>query len=341
MDIFHTHAKATTMQLVNRVADIHKLAREICFKFGVKVLSHNDHINEALDPNHLEYAGWTAEENQNYKEARLRYDSKVLLAYPNGVPFGVISIEKVTKNGQVSDLYNFSSHFVSKDRGRGDDRQTRKSSTILNLLKAIAKDCHLNSETEGFKSVFTRCLLEDIHEEVKSSFKIPHVGLLRDDASEALVNFYKHNKLITDPSTLKDIDNYAQKVIERNAKLDELQAAVNRFKTEVYMLCTVSMSPAIVVGKIKYEGGLNNWSVESVQSYASVDDVPPELMLTYKMWRTKHETKYDFSEELLPRRTDYDPDFEVVPLSRTHRGMSHFDVVRTLVTPVIETTHVN
>lgn len=338
MDIFHTHAKATTMQLVNRVADIHKLAREICFKFGVKVLSHNDHINEALDPNYVEYAGWTAEENEDYKEKRLRYDSKVLLAYPNGTPFGVISLEKSTTRGQSGDLYKFSSHFVSKDRGRGDDRQTRKSTTVLNLLKAIAKDCHLRSETEAFSSVFTRGLVDEIYEEVKDTIKIPYTGSLRDDTNIALVNFYKNNKLITDPNTLKEIDAYAQKIVERDAKLNELGSTVDRFKAGVYILGTVTHSPVIVVGKLKYKDQ-NRWDVESVQSYASVDDIPPELMLTYKMWRTKHETKYDFSEGLLPRRTDYDADFDVVPLSRTHRGMSHFDVVRMLVTPVMEPAH--
>lgn len=338
MDIFHTHAKATTMQLVNRVADIHKLAKEICFKFGVKVLSHNNHIDEAIDPNHVEYPGWTPEENADYKERRLRYDSKVLLAYPNGVPFGVISLEKATTRGQSGDLYRFSSHFVSKDRGRGDDRQTRKSASILNLLKAIAKDCHIKSEEEGFKSVFTRCILEDIYEVVKHSFNIPYTGILRDHAAEALVNFYKDNKLITDTNALRDIDNYAQKIVERDAKLNELRTTVERFRTNIYTLCTVSMSPAIIVGKLKHVDK-EKWEVESVQSYASVDDIPPEVMLTYKMWRTKHETNYDFSEELLPRRTSYDSDFDVVPLSRTHRGMSHFDEVRMLVTPVMEPAH--
>jgi len=165
--MYHTLANANTIEFIEQHLPVRQLARELCHKFNVFVMSHNENTNR----------------------------KKVHLTRESGIPFCSIRTEYVENQaGEEVVKYIVESPMVQKDKGRGEDRHCRESINLRALLKTLEKDYDANGQELDFGfmfneryKLFTR--LEDRAERVfrvgwGSSISIDH------DAALSVLKFF-------------------------------------------------------------------------------------------------------------------------------------------------------
>jgi hypothetical protein len=282
MNIFHKLAKQETIDYVNNKPDLFRLVAELSNQFKVKALDY--HI----------------------------VGQKVLLVEDSGVPFGVASINGNSK-GELN--YQFNAPFIEKERGRGSDRSARKSIKLPTLIKLLKKD-----HKEKYEPSINRLLYSRLPEVIQDSiFSV--VGQDRysrdigQDATKALIGFFTEQKMITDSAILKTIDEYVVKMKEGEEKKLQRESKLDAFKTDLHLIMECD-NPTFLAGTLKYDATANKYLVhEDVNCYTSIEDLEqtqPQLMLSYKMYRVGMENKIDFDEDIVPRKDNYFPDFEVI-----------------------------
>jgi len=297
MNIFHRLCKQDTIDLVSVTPDLLRLVAELCQQFKVKVLDHN--------------------RDSDYK-------MRILLAENNGVPFGIASTDQNNK-GVLT--YRFQAMFIEKARGRGTDRMSRESVKLPALMKLLKKD-HEENYMLSINQMLSR-IPEIIQDEIK---KVVGAGrYMRDigsDATKALLGFYTEQKMITDPQIIKTIDEYILQLKQIDEKKAQLDSKMVEYKTDLHFMLECG-NHTFIAGTLKYDVTTNKYSLhEDVNCYASIEDLEqtqPQLMLSYKMYRTGVENKVEFREGFVPRRDNYSPDFEVITHYVTSSGMPQAD----------------
>lgn len=342
MEIYHPHTKVDTMQVVHRFAELHMLVRELCHTFKVRVLTHNRKSFTEVE----EYLANKTEATDEYKHHRLSRNARIMLVYPSGVPFGVAFLTDVNNKGNEELGYAFMAPFTAKNRGRGEDRYARKSTNIQALIKTIKKEGPPH-EGAALRSIYMQNLYSNIQDSVRTEAKIPwrnpDVGR---DTLVALLDFYLHNKMITDESSLKEINKAKALDDEIKTKNNECEEMLNRYKTDMHIVTRFTQSPILTVARLTYNTTREDYEVvhDSLKCYSSVDEMPSDLMLTYKMWRTKHETKMKFKpDQFFPSVNggEYCSDFDVFINSHTFNAFGPLNHLRYFVTPIMSQANGN
>ena len=289
MNIFHRLVKQDTIDFVAATPDLLRLVAELCQQFKVKVLDHN--------------------RDDDYK-------LRILLAQDNGVPFGVASAD--ASKGKL--VYRFTAPFIEKERGRGQDRATRESIKLPALMKLLKKD-HEENYMPSINHMLSRIpdiVKDEITKVVGSERFLRDIG---SNTTRALIAFYAEQKMITDPEIIKSIDEYISHMKKNDEKKAQLNSKISEYKTDLHFMMECG-NHTFIAGTLKYEITEDRYLLhEDVNCYASVEDLEqtqPQLMLSYKMYRTGVENKVEFREGYVPRRDHYSPDFEVI----THYFMS-------------------
>ena len=343
MEIFHAHVQADTIQVVNRIPELQTLIRELCHRFKVQAISHNrKFIKDYMDPAHVVYTSYTPEENEKAKQETIRKATRVLLAYPSGVPFGVAFIKTINNKGNEQLAYAFSSNFTVKERGRGEDRFVRESASIQSLMKSIQK-CNPLHEQQMFRRLYSVGIRDTVESRIKTEIKLPWRNPdVSREVTMALIDYFLEGKKITDDGFVDEI----KKAVDLRAEIDnkhaEIKSAINEFCKEIYVIGRIATSPTISVARAKYNETDNTFDiVGDIKCYASVDDLPRDLLLTYKMWKIKHETKYDFSSKPLPNADSWCSDFNVLTETNNVQGFNSLNRMTYFATPVMDQANGN
>jgi len=301
MNIFHRLCKQDTIDLVSATPDLLRLVAELCQQFKVKVLDHNRDTDHKM---------------------------RILLAENNGVPFGVASTDQNNK-GVLT--YRFQAMFIEKERGRGTDRMSRESVKLPALMKLLKKD-HEENYMPSINQMLSRIpdiIKDEIQKVVGTGRYMRDIG---SDATKALLGFYTEQKMITDPQIIKTIDEYILQLKQIDEKKAQLDSKMVEYKTDLHFMLECG-NHTFIAGTLKYDVTTNKYSLhEDVNCYASIEDLEqtqPQLMLSYKMYRTGVENKVEFREGFVPRRDNYSPDFEVITHYVTSSGMPQAEACNT------------
>lgn len=343
MEIFHAHVQADTIQVVSRIPELQTLIRELCHRFKVQAISHNrKFVKDYMDPAHVIYTSYTPEENERAKEETLRKATRVLLAYPSGVPFGVAFIKTINNKGNEQLAYAFSSNFTVKERGRGEDRFVRESTNIQSLMKSIQK-CNPLHEQQMFRKLYSIGIHDTVQSRVKAEIKLPWRSPdVSREATMALIDYFLEGKKITDDGFVDEIKKAVDLRAEIDKKHAEIESTVNEFCKEIYVIGRIATSPTISVARAEYNKAHDTFEIiGDIKCYASVDDLPRDLLLTYKMWKIKHETKLNFSLRSIPNADSWCSDFNVLLETNNIQGFNSLNRVTYFATPVMDQANGN
>jgi hypothetical protein len=279
--MYHTLAHAKTIEFIEQQLPVRQLARELCHKFNVFVMSH---------------------ENTSR--------GKVHLTRESGVPFCSIRTE-YTENQAGNEVvkYVVESPMVQKDKGRGQDRHCRESINLRALLKTLEKDYDANGKeldldfmfNESYK-LFTR--LEDRAERVFRVGWNSSISIDSDAALSVLKHFFEKEP-INDKAQAALEAKYKEHLVNVDKKSKVIEFT-NRFVTDCLLLVKYDNYPA-VVAKVSFKMDENNkikLSVhDRVKCYAEESALAadyPELVITMKMFNTKNKVSDSNSEDLYP-----------------------------------------
>jgi hypothetical protein len=280
--MYHTLAHAKTIEFIEQQLPVRQLARELCHKFNVFVMSHD--------------------EDKNRKKVHLTRES--------GTPFCSIRTE-YTENQAGNEVvkYVVESPMVQKDKGRGQDRHCRESINLRALLKTLEKDYDDNGQeldldfmfNERYK-LFTR--LEDRAERVFRVGWNSSISIDSDAALSVLRHFFEKEP-INDKAQAALEAKYKEHLVnvDKRSKVIEF---TNRFVTDCLLLVKYDNCPAIVA-KVSFKVDENNkikLSVhDGVKCYAEESALAadyPELVITMKMFNTKNKVSDNNLEDLYP-----------------------------------------
>lgn len=342
MEIYHPLTKADTMQVVHRFAELHTLVRELCHTFKVQVLTHN----RKGFTDQEDYMNNRTSATDEYKHHNLMRTARIMLVHPSGMPFGTAFIKDVNNKGNEELGYAFMAPFTQKNKGRGEDRYARKSTSLQSLIKTIKKEGPPH-ENAAFNAIYVRESHAHLEKAAEQSVKIPWRGPdVCRETLVALLDFYLHGKMITDTSSLKEIDKAKVLDNEITQKKEEFKGLLDRYKTDMHIVTRFTQSPLLTVGRLTYNAEKDDYELihGSLKCYSSVDEMPSDLVVTYKMWRTKHESKMDFkSDAFFPstRSDEYCSDFDVFINRKSCNAFGPLNDLFYLITPVMDQTNGN
>jgi hypothetical protein len=100
-------------------------------------------------------------------------------------------------------------------------------------------------------------------------------------------------------------------VSEKEAEDKATEDAKSAF-SEAYVLCVCDNEP-MSFGKIKLNDNKEYEFTEPMKSYLSLEELPVEFLVQYKMWRTARETQHEnLDKEILPRIDHVDEEFDTI-----------------------------
>lgn len=285
---------------------------------------------------------------------------QVAMTFDNGVPFGIVYVheEVVFDNKEV--VYNFMADFVEKDRGRGEDRHTRSSKKLKQLIKTL-KNCWGNEEEYGEMNNAVYHLLprlvsfSSIQSLVRNAFNHRYGEEIRldSDTAVALLKQFFNKEIITDESILSKLNKHKanyDKIVELNSKCAE---RANLFADNPCIFIHNYKNLPAVVGILNYEmkangDGRNAKIHDGLKLYSKMDDLAkdhPSLVSCLKMHAIKVEQQKDSSTTLDETHEVcqafnwadvYDPDFDVIKFFGSDNAMGKFGKYKMFLMPYPE-----
>lgn len=323
--MYHTLAHPKTIDLVERDPSVKQLARELCHKFNLFVMSHDDQFT-----------------------SRGGSRPRVMLTKNNGMPFCVIRTENTEDQaGKPAIKYIVSSPIIRKDKGRGPDRQSRESINLRALLKNVEKDWDAN---RGVIDIDQR--IDDINLPRKIEHSAEHelkVGWsdsisISGDAVVAVFQYLFENKPIPEESK-NIIENKFKQYLKKVDTIAKVNEVVNRFLTDCLVLIKHNHCPALVA-KVSMKLDENN-KVEvkvhdEVKCYSNESTLSadyPELTVAIKMFNTKNQLNPTTNDDLYPIKSilidsaKLDIDLDVFTCDSNRSGYMNMSKYSLFVTP--------
>jgi hypothetical protein len=284
--MYHTLAHPKTIDLVERDPSVKQLARELCHKFNLFVMSHDDELS-SMGNNH----------------------PRVMLTKNNGMPFCVIRTENAQDQaGKPATKYIITSPIIRKDKGRGADRQSRESINLRALLKNIEKDWSMNHDAMDIEQRIDDInLIRKIESAAERELKVGWSDSvsISGNAVVAVFQYLFENKPIPEESKNIIENKFKQylKEVDTRAKVNEV---INRFLTDCLVLIKHNHCPALVAKvsmkldennkvKVKVHDEVKCYSDESTLSADY-----PELTVAIKMFNTKNQLNSTANDDLYP-----------------------------------------
>jgi hypothetical protein len=284
--MYHTLAHPKTIDLVERDPSVKQLARELCHKFNLFVMSHDDELF-SMGNNH----------------------PRVMLTKNNGMPFCVIRTENAQDQaGKPATKYIITSPIIRKDKGRGADRQSRESINLRALLKNIEKDWSMNHDAMDIEQRIDDInLIRKIESAAERELKVGWSDSvsISGNAVVAVFQYLFENKPIPEESKNIIENKFKQylKEVDTRAKVNEV---INRFLTDCLVLIKHNHCPALVA-KVSMKLNENNKVKvkihDEVKCYSDESTLSadyPELTVAIKMFNTKNQLNSTANDDLYP-----------------------------------------
>lgn len=311
--MFHELATEKTRQYVEQFPEVKKGLTEICHALQFKVLTHNEHHMKSV----YSEADAMFSVNSESGKRRIRNALEFLLIDGRNMPIGVFYVADGTdREGATVPAYCFVSEFITKERGRGVDRNTRESIKLPALIKMLKKEWASTTPENMIKTMGREMggsVVNRINNELNGKY---HRIDLNNEAEVALINMYFNQTIITNTKVI-DTLNKAKQSLE-NMKKDEAaaQEALEAFKKKVNFIIQFDECPMMVGSATFFSQSAsdNKYLIHpDVNYYLSPDHVPEaykQLLVDYKMWYIKNERP---SED---KRTIDHTQFKVFPFNR-------------------------
>lgn len=323
--MYHTLAHPKTIDLVERDPSVKQLARELCHKFNLLVMSHDDQ--------HISMGG---------------SHPRVMLTKNNGIPFCVIRTENTEDQaGKPAIKYIVTSPIIQKNKGRGPDRQSRESINLRALLKNIEKDWDANRNVIDIEQRIDDInLSRKIENGAEREFKIGWSDSVSINGSAvvAVFQYLFENKPIPEESKNIIENKFKQylKEVDKRAKVDEV---INRFLTDCLVLIKHNHCPALVA-KISMKLDENNKVKvkihDEVKCYSDENTLSadyPELTIAIKMFNTKNQLNPTTNNDLYPIKSividsdKLDTDLDVFTCDSSRYGFLNMSRYNLFLTP--------
>jgi hypothetical protein len=232
----------------------------------------------------------------------------VTVTTEDGVYVGMINAKaKINGDNEAKTEYQFISPIVKKDRGRGMDRMTRASNSLKLLIKAIKRDL----PTAPFERFYPKKKVDDIRETLSRRYSSQNRNFPLVSSELAEILKFEANPTYKSLTLSHTLDKIKKFVSEREAEDKASEEAKSVF-SEAYVFCVCDNEP-MSFGKIKLNDNKQYEFTEPMKSYLSLEELPVEFLVQYKMWRTARETQHgNLDKEILPRIDHVDEEFDTM-----------------------------
>jgi len=284
-----------------KASDVFPLIRDICHKFGVKVLAEVD------------LGGGGGHNKQSFQ-----------LCLTNGMAVGKV-FTRTNDEGKVE--YCYRTPYYRKDRGRSnEDKETLHSTKVSSLMATIGRVKAMPSVADllGKKMSKLSSAVSIMENALGSTYK--STGELKVDEIQALLCAFlgetpNGNHLTIDTLKCKkvlDIYNEADRVAVK--KLEE----VSRFFSNPFYMIGADQYGHFIVGKVKIVGEQHE-IVEQFKRYKDIterDDLIPVMTMTKLAYEGKG---HKLQNGYIPREDMYDENLDAVFFYE--RQATHYDYI--------------
>jgi hypothetical protein len=262
------------------------LIRDLCFKFGLKVLAESD----------------------------LTGKQAFQLCLPNGMAVGKAFVRDIDNNGSLATEYCYRTPYYKKERGNSnDDKETLRSTKVSSLMatigrvKAIPSVDKMLEKKMGKLSDAVEIMQQQMGNHNKATYE-----LSADEIHALLCSVLGEtpsgNHLTIDTIKCKKVlDKYNEADRVRVKKLEE----VDRFFRNPFYMIGADLFGHFIVGKVKVTGEKQYEIVEPFSRYKDIterDDLIPVMTMT----KLAYEDKYRMQNGYIPVADKYDENLDAV-----------------------------
>jgi hypothetical protein len=295
MNILHPLAKDTVKNELDYGSnkDLIRFARELCFKFDLRVFNYGTNAFDLLD----------------------KFDRFAGTAYAD-----TTWVESKETHNMV---YSFVSPHISKERGRGIDRNTRKSENMKSLIRVLTND--LKKTTEHGASLILHNGWETVKGQVERVIGGAGFGSCLGGYKEWRVLQNLFDGVPLDVTIIDDVKKAYERHKEQDAKMQARKEEISKFQ-KVHILYGSNSTP-IRYGIAVADGSHYRFQ-DGVKSYFDYNDLPEHVQIHMKMHRLAKEDSLTPADKCTTplhahmfRNDSYDKDFETV----TYYSSSSFE----------------
>jgi len=217
----------------------------------------------------------------------------------------------VSMSGENEDKpdYHFISDHIQKERGRGINAHVRSSTSIKRLIKTLEKDfANVNRTTPDVVQNLWASVDENVKHATKySSYESTQIN--RTEAERALLELFFDKKPITDNHVLEVLAKSKKAYDTYDQNRAEYEEEIAPFKKCYVLYGCKDMPPMFGVAvlndknKFIFQDGVN--------CYSSLEELPTEFAVAYKMWKIGTENR-GITFQLLENEPNY-PMAECLP----------------------------
>lgn len=262
------------------------LIRDLCFKFGLKVLAESD----------------------------LTGKQAFQLCLTNGMAVGKAFVRDIDNNGSLATEYCYRTPYYKKERGSSnDDKETLRSTKVSSLMatigrvKAIPSVDKMIEKKMGKLSDAVEIMQQQMGNHTKATYE-----LSADEIHALLCSVLGEtpngNHLTIDTIKCKKVlDKYNEADRVRVKKLEE----VDRFFRNPFYMIGADLFGHFIVGKVKVTGEKQYEIVEPFSRYKDIterDDLIPVMTMT----KLAYEDKYRMQNGYIPVADKYDENLDAV-----------------------------
>lgn len=265
---------------------VYPLVRDLCFKFGLKVLAESD----------------------------LTGKQAFQLCLPNGMAVGKAFVRDIDNNGSLATEYCYRTPYYKKERGSSnDDKETLRSTKVSSLMatigrvKAIPSVDKLLEKKMGKLSDAVEIMQQQMgnHNKATYEFSADEIHAL---LCSVLGETPSGNHLTIDTIKCKKVlDKYNEADRVRVKKLEE----IDRFFRNPFYMIGADLFGHFIVGKVKVTGEKQYEIVEPFSRYKDIterDDLIPVMTMT----KLAYEDKYRMQNGYIPVADKYDENLDAV-----------------------------
>ena len=275
------------------------LVRDLCHKFGLKVLAETD------------LAGKQAFQ----------------LCLTNGMAVGKAYVRDIDVNDSLTTEYCYRSPYYRKERGRDeDDKTTLRSTKVSSLIATIGRVKAIRSIDEMVAKKMGKLsdAIEIMERKMGSTFK--STSELQADEIQALLCAFlgespNGNHITIDTIKCKKVlDKYNEADRVRVKKLEE----VDRFFRNPFYMIGADKFGHFIVGKVKITGDKQYDIVEPFKRYKDIterDDLIPVMTMT----KLAYEGKQSMQNKYIPIVDMYDENLDAVFFYESQA--THYDYI--------------
>lgn len=206
-----------------------------------------------------------------------RFFMVTLAGTPAGCAYTGMSTDK--KGSEVTE-YFLHSPFIHKDRARGGTKSIRSSTCLKRLVRTLKEDLKRLTITPRYLRTMHDRIDGQVHRAAKRDTRT--TTYITNENAEAVLSNLFENKPI-EPEVKNKLAEMFKKHKEVQENIAHVDGEVNAFK-KCYVMYGSAKSP-VMFGIAERLDDKSFMFQGGVKSYASLEDLPQDFVLAYKMWR--------------------------------------------------------